>query len=83
MLYWAAVFFVIALLAAVFGFGGIAASAAGVAKILFFVFLVLAVVSGVAFRPDLGECGGFRRASRRGHNATAASARSRPAWVAQ
>ena len=45
MLYWAAVFFVIALLAAVFGFGGIAASAVGVAKILFFVFLVLSVVS--------------------------------------
>jgi uncharacterized membrane protein YtjA (UPF0391 family) len=45
MLHWAAVFFVIALLAAVFGFGGIAASAAGVAKILFVVFLVLAVVS--------------------------------------
>jgi uncharacterized membrane protein YtjA (UPF0391 family) len=45
MLYWAAVFFIIALLAAVFGFGGIAASAAGVAKILFLVFLVLAVVS--------------------------------------
>jgi uncharacterized membrane protein YtjA (UPF0391 family) len=45
MLYWAAVFFVIALLAAVFGFGGIAASAAGAAKILFVVFLILAVVS--------------------------------------
>ena len=45
MLYWAAVLFVIALAAAVFGFGGIAASAAGIAKILFFVFLVLAVVS--------------------------------------
>lgn len=45
MLYWAAVFFVIALLAAVFGFGGIAASAVGVAKILFFVFLILAIVS--------------------------------------
>jgi uncharacterized membrane protein YtjA (UPF0391 family) len=45
MLHWAAVFFVIALLAAVFGFGGIAASAVGIAKILFFVFLVLAVVS--------------------------------------
>jgi uncharacterized membrane protein YtjA (UPF0391 family) len=45
MLHWAAVFFVIALIAAVFGFGGIAASAVGVAKILFFVFLVLAVVS--------------------------------------
>ncbi|HSU41192.1 MAG TPA: DUF1328 domain-containing protein [Polyangiaceae bacterium] len=45
MLHWAAVFFVIALIAAVFGFGGIAASAVGIAKILFFVFLVLAVVS--------------------------------------
>jgi uncharacterized membrane protein YtjA (UPF0391 family) len=45
MLYWAAVFFIIALAAAVFGFGGIAAGAAGIAKILFFVFLVLAVVS--------------------------------------
>jgi uncharacterized membrane protein YtjA (UPF0391 family) len=45
MLYWAAVFFVIAIVAAVFGFGGIAASAAGVAKILFVVFLVLAGLS--------------------------------------
>jgi len=45
MLHWVAVFFVIALIAAVFGFGGIAASAVGIAKILFFVFLVLAVVS--------------------------------------
>jgi uncharacterized membrane protein YtjA (UPF0391 family) len=47
MLRWAAIFFVIALLAAVFGFGGIAASAVGIAKILFFVFLVLALVSFV------------------------------------
>jgi len=45
MLYYAVVFFVIALLAAVFGFGGIAAGAAGIAKILFIVFLVLFVVS--------------------------------------
>lgn len=45
MLYWAAVFFVIALIAAFLGFGGIAAGAAGIAKILFFVFLVLAVLS--------------------------------------
>ena len=45
MLYWAAVFLVIALLAAVFGFGGIAASAAGIAKILFFVFILLFVLS--------------------------------------
>jgi uncharacterized membrane protein YtjA (UPF0391 family) len=45
MLYWAAVFFIIALVAALFGFGGLAASAVGIAKILFFVFLVLAVVA--------------------------------------
>jgi uncharacterized membrane protein YtjA (UPF0391 family) len=45
MLYWAAVFFVIAIVAAFFGFGGLAASAAGIAKILFFVFLAFAVVS--------------------------------------
>lgn len=36
---------VIALLAAVFGFGGIAGSFVGVAKILFVVFLVLALLS--------------------------------------
>jgi uncharacterized membrane protein YtjA (UPF0391 family) len=45
MLYWAAVFFVIALVAAIFGFGGIAVEAAGIAKILFVVFLVLFLVS--------------------------------------
>lgn len=45
MLHYAVVFFVIALVAAVFGFGGIAASAVGVGQILFFVFAVLAVAS--------------------------------------
>ena len=45
MLYWAAVFFVIALVAAVLGFGGLATSAAGLAKILFFVFLLFGAVS--------------------------------------
>jgi uncharacterized membrane protein YtjA (UPF0391 family) len=45
MLHYAVVFFVIALIAAVFGFGGIAASAAGIAKILFFLFAVLAIGS--------------------------------------
>ena len=54
MLHYALVFFLIALVAAVFGFGGIAASAAGIAKILFFVFLVLFIASLVAG-------GGFRR----------------------
>ncbi len=45
MLYWAAVFLVIAIVAAVLGFGGLAASAAGIAKILFSIFIVLFVIS--------------------------------------
>ena len=45
VLYWAATFLIIALTAAIFGFGGIAASAVGIARILFIVFLVLFVVS--------------------------------------
>lgn len=45
MLHYAVVFFVIALIAAVFGFGGIAAGAVGIAKVLFFVFLVLAAIT--------------------------------------
>lgn len=45
MLYYAAVFFVIALIAALFGFGFIASGAMEIAKILFFVFLLLFVIS--------------------------------------
>lgn len=45
MLYWAAVFFIIAIIAALFGFGGIAAAATDIARILFFVFLVLFVLA--------------------------------------
>jgi len=41
MLRWALAFFVVAIIAAVFGFGGIAVAAAGIAKLLFFIFLVL------------------------------------------
>src|SRR4051812_37279567 len=48
MLHWAVIFFVIALIAAVFGFGGMAAGAAGIAKILFVAFLLIAVISLVA-----------------------------------
>lgn len=44
MLSWALFFFLIAILAAVFGFGGIAGAASGIAQLLFFAFLVLAVV---------------------------------------
>jgi uncharacterized membrane protein YtjA (UPF0391 family) len=48
MLNWALMFLVVALIAAVFGFGGIAVAAAGIAKILFYLFLVLFLVSLVA-----------------------------------
>lgn len=45
MLRWAAIFLVLALVAAVFGFGGIAATSAEIAKLLFFVFLIVFAVS--------------------------------------
>jgi uncharacterized membrane protein YtjA (UPF0391 family) len=45
MLHYAVVFFIIALIAAFFGFGGIAVGAAGIAKVLFIVFLIGAIVS--------------------------------------
>ena len=44
MLYWAAVFLVISIIAAALGFGGIAGAAAGIAKILFGIFLVLFIL---------------------------------------
>ena len=40
MLYWAFVFLVISIIAAIFGFGRIAAGAGGIAKILFGLFLI-------------------------------------------
>ncbi len=45
MLSWALVFLVIAILAGLMGFGVVAGTAAGIAKILFFLFLILFVVS--------------------------------------
>ncbi|MBI2826304.1 MAG: DUF1328 domain-containing protein [Planctomycetia bacterium] len=48
MLYYALVFLVIAMIAALFGFTGVYIAAAGIAKILFFVFLVLFLVSLLA-----------------------------------
>jgi uncharacterized membrane protein YtjA (UPF0391 family) len=48
MLRYALIFFVVALIAALFGFGGIAAGAVEIAKLLFFIFLVLFIVSLVA-----------------------------------
>ena len=45
MLRYALIFFIVALIAALFGFTGIAAGAASIAKILFFAFLVIAGVA--------------------------------------
>lgn len=45
MLRWAAIFFVIAIVAGFLGFFGLENTAAGIAKILFFAFLIIAVVS--------------------------------------
>lgn len=45
MLYYAAAFLIIALLAGALGFGGIAGSATVIAQVLFLVFLMLAVIS--------------------------------------
>jgi uncharacterized membrane protein YtjA (UPF0391 family) len=45
MLYWTLCFLLISIVAAICGFGGIAVAAAGIAKILFFVFLVLFLAS--------------------------------------
>ena len=45
MLWWAFVFLIVAIIAAIFGFGGIAAGAVSIAKILFFIFVVLFLVS--------------------------------------
>jgi uncharacterized membrane protein YtjA (UPF0391 family) len=45
MLRWAVIFFIIAIIAALFGFGGIAAGAEEIAKVLFFIFIVLFLIS--------------------------------------
>lgn len=45
MLGWAIMFLIIALVAGVFGFFGIVSTAVGIAKVLFFVFLIMFVVS--------------------------------------
>jgi uncharacterized membrane protein YtjA (UPF0391 family) len=45
MLTWAITFFVLALIAAVFGFSGIAGTAAGIAKVLLLLFAIAFVVS--------------------------------------
>jgi len=57
MLRWALIFFIVAVLAAVLGFGSLVVGvAADIAKFLFFIFLVLLVISlvfGYTRRPRL------------------------------
>ena len=48
MLYYAAVFLIISLIAALFGFGIVASAAAGIAKVIFWIFLILFVISLIA-----------------------------------
>ena len=52
MLGWALTFLVIALIAAILGFGGIAGTAVGIAKLIFFVAIALFLISAIvgAFR---------------------------------
>jgi uncharacterized membrane protein YtjA (UPF0391 family) len=47
MLYWTLVFLVVALVAGFLGFGGVAATSAGIARTLFGVFLILFLLSAV------------------------------------
>lgn len=55
MLKWALGFFMVALVAAIFGFSGIALAAADIAKIIFFLFMILFLGSilGHLHRPHL------------------------------
>lgn len=48
MLYWAAVFLVIAIIAGLLNLGGLASGAMWIAQVLFFVFLVLFVLTLIA-----------------------------------
>lgn len=49
MLYWAAVFFIIAIVAGIFGFGGMAAASANIAQLLFYIFLIGCVISLILY----------------------------------
>lgn len=55
MIGWALTFFIFSLVAAIFGFSGIAATSAGVAQILFYIFIglfFLSLIMGVVRRSD-------------------------------
>lgn len=48
MLRWALIFLIVAIVAAIFGFGGIVSAAVTIAKILFFIFVVIFLVLLIA-----------------------------------
>lgn len=50
MLQWSIVFLIVAIIAAILGFGGITGTAADIARILFFVFLILFLIGLIAGR---------------------------------
>jgi uncharacterized membrane protein YtjA (UPF0391 family) len=54
MLTWTLIFLAVAIIAGVLGFGGIASTASGFARVLFFIFLVLFAVSLLTGRRLLG-----------------------------
>ncbi|WP_296709534.1 DUF1328 domain-containing protein [Rhodoblastus sp.] len=47
MLYWTVIFLIIALVAGALGFGGLASTSAGIARVLFGIFLVLFIVTAI------------------------------------
>lgn len=51
MLYWALTFLVVAIIAAVLGFGGMAGDASWLLKVFFVVFMVLFLVALLSGRP--------------------------------
>ncbi len=56
MLRWALGFLIVAIIAALFGFGGIATASVGIAKLLFFLFLIgflVTLVLGLFSRPQV------------------------------
>ena len=50
MFSWAITFFIIALVAALFGFGGVAGTSMGIAKIIFFAAVILMIVALITGR---------------------------------
>ena len=55
MLRWAILFFIISLIAALFGFTGISAASADIAKFIFFVFIFLFVLALIMVLVGVGK----------------------------